>query len=283
MNEVPGQFLRPKSVEEAAELVVKLGGEAGIMWVGTHVEEPETWARQTMIDLGDLGLTGIRIGRDGASLGAMARIQSLVENKDIRAAYGGLLHTAVRRLAHYGLRNLATVGGALADRRGSPELVLALLALDAQVVVVGTREEVVPLSDWWADPGSGGRSLVTEVRIPPAPSKGGGWGLEWLARSPMDQALAAGCVGLALDAGAVRAPRIAVAGIGWVAGRVPSAEAVLDGQSVEDWNEGGLFEAVKSAVSPEPGFGASADYQREAMARMALRAAAAAFKKAGNR
>lgn len=281
MEEVPGQFLRPKNIEEAGELVAKLGEKAGILWVGTRVDQPETWARRTMIDLTELGLTGIQVGRQGVVIGAMTRIQSLVESEDIRLAYGGLLHAAARRLAHYGLRNLATVGGALANRQGSPELILALLALDAEVVVVSPQEHVVPISDGWLDAGSGPTAgLVTELRIPHA-SEAAGWGLEWLGRSPMDQALAAACVGLELDGGKVRRPRVAVAGSGWPAGRIASAEAALDGHLPEDWNEDDLFEAVAAAVTPEDKIGASADYQREAMARLAARAAAVAFKKAG--
>lgn len=282
MKEVPGQFLRPESVEDAAELVAKMGKKAGLLWVGARVEQPEAWARDTMIDLSGLKLTGIQVGREGAAIGAMTSIQSLVESGDIRAAYGGLLHTAARRLAHYGLRNMATVGGTLASPQGSPELILSLLALDAQVVVLRGQEDVVPLSDWLMDAEDDRPGLVTEVRIPPAPDAGGGWGLEWLGRSPMDQALAAACVGLEMVAGKVHSGRIAVAGAGWPAGRISSAEAVLDGRSAEDWNEEGLFDAVISAVAPETTIEVSAEYQRQAIARLAVRAAGAAFEKAGN-
>jgi CO/xanthine dehydrogenase FAD-binding subunit len=279
----PDQILRPKTPDEAAAMLEKLGDDAGLLWLGPRVEPPDTWTRPSMIDLSDIGLDYVKADADGLVIGAATPLQILVEDDTLHSAYGGLIHTAVRRLAHYGLRNLATVGGALMMGQGPPEFALALLALGCQAVLIGDEEQAVPVEALWASQTDGERSLLKEIRLPPAPSEGGGWGLEWVARSPMDQALAAASAAVELKDGDVAAARIATAGVGWTPARVPDAEAALEGQSSREWEPEKIRKAVEASVEPVAEFRASARYQKDMLALLAVRAASNAIKKAGSR
>ena len=106
----PDQIVRPRTLEEASAWVEKLGDSAGLLWLGPRVEPPESWARESMIDLSELELDYIKAGDNEVAIGGGTAIQSLVEDEPLQAAFGGLIGAAARRLAHYGMRNLASVG-----------------------------------------------------------------------------------------------------------------------------------------------------------------------------
>jgi CO/xanthine dehydrogenase FAD-binding subunit len=275
----PDQILRPKTPQEAGSLLEKMGEDVGLLWLGARAEAPETWARASMIDISGLGLDYITVADDGVAIGSATPIQKLVEDESLEAAFGGLVNTAARRLAHYGLRNLASIGGAMNSRFGPPELFLALLALGSQAALVGASETTVPLAEMWS--GEEIHGLLKEIRLPRTPAGDKGWGLEWLARSPMDQALAAACAVVEVKGGKIHSPRLAVASLGWAPSRVDQAETILDNASAAGWTPDDLIQAVQLAISPDPEFRASSEYQRDMMARLAGRAVQAALKKAG--
>jgi CO/xanthine dehydrogenase FAD-binding subunit len=232
-----------------------------------------------MIDISGLGLDYITVADDGVAIGSATPIQELVEDESLEAAFGGLVNTAARRLAHYGLRNLASIGGAMNSHIGPPELFLALLALGSEGAFVGASETTVPLAEMWSEEGKHG--LLKEIRVARAPAGDKGWGLEWLARSPMDQALAAACAVVEVKDGKIRTPRLAVASLGWAPSRVGKGEAILDSAPAAGWTPDDLVQAVRAEVSPEAEFRASSEYQKDMMARLAGRAVQAALKKAG--
>jgi len=281
VKNAPDQILRPKTPKEAGSLLEKLGDDAGLLWLGPRVEPPQTWARASMIDVSGLGLDYITVADDGVAIGGATPIQRLVEDESLEAAFGGLVNSAARRMAHYGLRNLASIGGTMSARSGPPELSLALLALGSEAAFIGASETTVPLAEMWS--GEGKRGLLKEIRLPRTPAEDKSWGLEWLARSPMDQALAAACVVIEVKDGKIRSPRLAVASLGWAPSRVGKAEAILDNASTAEWMPDDLIQAVRAATSPDAEFRASSEYQKEMMARLAGRVVQVALKKAGAR
>lgn len=280
MPSKPDQIVRPKTLEEASALVEKMGDSAGLLWLGPRVEPPASWARASMIDLSALNLDYIKVDDDQAAIGCGTAIQSLVEDESLEAAFGGLVGTAARRMAHYGLRNLASVGGAVTTRKGPPELVLALLGLGADLAVL-PGDRIISLDAFRKDPEALGGGLVHELRIPRRASQAKGWGLEWLARSPMDEALAAACAVVELDGEDFGWAHLAVAGAGWSPSLVAAAESLLKSGVSDDWDPDAVSRAVSDAVDPQPDFRADGGYQKAMMARLAGRAVAAALKKAG--
>jgi carbon-monoxide dehydrogenase medium subunit len=283
MRNSPEQILRPKTPEEAGALLEKLGDDVGVLWLGARVEPPSTWARASMIDLSGLDLDYIRVGEDSVLIGTATPLQRLVEDASLEAAFGGLVNTAARRLAHYGLRNLASIGGALtAPAGGPPELALALLVLGSEAVFVGATQTRVPIEQLGSGRALAASGLLAELRLPRGPAASQGWGLEWLARSPMDQALVAACAAVELRQGKLISPKVAVAGLGWPPARVDLAENALEGASASAWGPEKLRRTVTDAVDPAPEFRASAGYQKQMMGRLAVRAVAAAVRKAGN-
>jgi CO/xanthine dehydrogenase FAD-binding subunit len=279
MNTAPDEILRPKTAEEAGMILEKLGDRAGLLWWGGRVEMPSTWTRPTMIDLSLLALEGIERREDWLVLGGLTPLQALVESDEVQAHFGGILHAAVRHTAHYGLRNLATLGGALFAPSGPPELRLALLTIGGQAAFAGASERLEPLERVLADPGPSG--LVTEVRLPLSAGSAVGWGLEWVARSPMDMALAAAAAKLSLERGKIGEARLTVGSLGFMPQRIAAAESALQGQPAAKLDLSAVSAAVKAGITPASDFRATAEYQLEMMATLAARAIEGALEQAG--
>ncbi len=281
MRNATRSILRPKTSEEAGALLAKGNEDVGVLWFGPRVDAPDAWARTSMLDLSHLDLAYVQRRDDVLAIGSMTPLEQLVEGDATRSSFGGLIHTAARRLAHYGMRNLATVGGTLMTPSGPPELALALLAIGCEAVFLTPEERVLPVEGLLAEPDSAPRGLLMELRLPIPQVGKHGWDLAWLARSPMDQALAAAAVGLSLGAGRLTSSRIAVASVGLSPRRIGAAESALEGSTPEEVMMEDLAGMVEQGVEPRQEFRASAEYQRRMMGRLAVRAATAALSKVG--
>ena len=165
----------------------------------TDVDLPGSLADEVdaVVDLADLGLNTVRLegspGNGWLHLGATTLLADLVDGEACQAIAGGLLAEAARREGPVNLRNTATVAGSVLAGKSASELLLALLALDAQAIVIdgGGSERTVPLAESSADPPAMlGRGLITELRLPwPNDSVRGG--LSRVARTPADHPIVA--------------------------------------------------------------------------------------------
>ena len=194
-------YFRPDDLKTALALLQRpdmhavplAGGSWLVPHLRTDVDLPGSLAAEVdaVVDLADLGLNTVRLeGSPGSGwlhLGATTLLADLVDGEACQAIAGGLLAEAARREGPVNLRNAATVAGSVLAGESASELLLALLALDAQAIVIdgGGNERTVPLAEILADPpGMLGRGLITELRLPwPNDSVRGGL-REWRAPLP---------------------------------------------------------------------------------------------------
>jgi probable selenate reductase FAD-binding subunit len=241
------EYHRPKTVEEALYLLkrgemktVPLGG-------GTVVNQPSD-QQIAVVDLQSLGLD--RIERRGKELviGATATLQALLEHPDLPAG----LRQVIELEATYNLRQVATLAGTLVSAGGRSPLATALLALDAQLVLL-PGDEQMSLGDFLPTrqqrlPGR----LVTVVTLP----LGAAFAYHTVARTPADQPI--------VCAAAARWPsgrtRLALGGYG------PAPVMAFDGPEAE-----GVETAARSAYAQAGDEWASAEYRAEIAAVLARR------------
>ena len=150
----------PSSAGEAAELLSS-GGLA--IAGGTHVmPQLNTRAHEVgrLVSLRHAGLAGVEMAGPVAELGAATTLAQV--GRDERLA---VLRPVVESIASPTVRNLATVGGNLFVPAPYGDLTVALLALDAEIEVVGTnhqgRTAVAAALDGQLPSGS----VVTRVRF----------------------------------------------------------------------------------------------------------------------
>jgi CO/xanthine dehydrogenase FAD-binding subunit len=134
-----------------------------------------------VVDLQSLGLSGIFLAQYSCKIGAMTRLQDLVENPDLPVG----LRKAARRETNINLRRTATVGGVLVSSDGTSPLLGSLLALDAKLTWE-PESKTMFLGEWLAEdrkksPGK----LITGLEFP-TPVEAN---YEDIARSPEDKPL----------------------------------------------------------------------------------------------
>ncbi len=136
------EYNRPENLEQARRLLnrntpvtIPLGG--GTI-VSRHTEQSIA-----VVDLQALGLNNISFEEDRCKIGAMVRLQDLVDHSEIPTG----LAQAARRETNINLRRVATIGGVLMTSDGSSPLLGCLLALNARLFWESGNKPI-PLQEW---------------------------------------------------------------------------------------------------------------------------------------
>jgi carbon-monoxide dehydrogenase medium subunit len=275
----PFRYARPATAAEAVALLAA-GGDGAKLLAGGQSLVPLLNMRlvrpAVLIDLnGARELERIEPAPDGGLvLGALVRHADLAGAPLVRER-APLLAEAARHVGHAAIRNRGTLGGSLAHADPAAELPAALLALDADLGLLGSRGiRRVGAADFFRGllaTALADDELLAEVRIPPAPR---GWGFAEIARRPGDFALAG--VATALDGGG----RARVVGFA-VADRpirLRAVEAVVVAAPRDPAMPARAGAAAESDCDPVSDVHASAEYRRHlatVLAEDALRQAVA--------
>jgi carbon-monoxide dehydrogenase medium subunit len=229
-----------------------------------------------LVDLRKLSdLRGIRISEQGVTLGAMTRWREIEDDKRLDTAHP-LLKAAIAHVAHYQIRNRGTVGGSIAHADPAAEMPGIAITCDAEIAVVGkSGAHTIAAADFFEgalttalEPDE----IIVEVRLPAWP-KARRWGFQEFARRRGDFAMAGAAVFYDQDASgkAVNA-HVGVIGVGDRPQRLPSVEAMLNGQLIDEATIAKAEAATHAAVDPQSDIHASAAYRRALAGTMVERA-----------
>jgi len=173
----------PNSVNDAVGMLKKYGSEAKILSGGMsliplmklRLAEPAH-----LIDINQIsGLDQIEEADGFLTIGALVREANLEKSVLIRSKYPLLLDTTLV-IADPLVRNRATIGGNLAHGDPANDHPATMLALEAELVVVGPQgERKIPVTGFFTDLFTTALSsdeILTEIRIPiPPPGSGGAY------------------------------------------------------------------------------------------------------------
>jgi len=266
-------YYRPGSIPEALRLFQSGNGGARFLAGGTDLINRVDRSVRSLIDLTHLGLNYIRRQDGGWVIGATTTLSDLESSSATRALAGGILLKAASQSGPVQTRNMATVGGRLADRSQFAEIATPLLALDAVAVMAHLRRRVkLPLADLFPMPANG--AMIVEVVIPALPGGGHlGWSFQKLGRTESDVSLVNVAAGLQIGRrGNCKWARIVVGAIGPSPLRAVQAENQLTGRTIDATLIDIASDAVMNAVSPVSGIRGSAAHLREMTRVMARRA-----------
>jgi len=172
------EYHRPESLDETLKLLARPKPPTLPLGGGTVLNQPSE-REFAVVDLQALGLDSITVRGRTLEIGAVAKLQALLEVDAIPLALG----KAIRHEAAYNLRNMATVAGALVTADGRSPFAAAMLALDAELSIAGDPPsairlgEFLPLRDETLPP-----ALITAVTIPLNVKLA----YEYVARTPAD-------------------------------------------------------------------------------------------------
>lgn len=186
----PFELAQPETLQQAIALLggegvrPLSGGTALMLMMKAGVLRP---AR--LVSLHRLKLSSIE-GGSGASLriGAMTTLSVLERSPEIRKGWPVIART-LRTLSNVRVRNVATVGGALAHADPHMDLPPLLSALGAQVLIQGRNgQRAMPVEDLYAgylENTLKEGELITHVEIPPLGKRGAAY-LKCTTRSADD-------------------------------------------------------------------------------------------------
>ena len=280
----PFEYACPTSISEAVALLAAHDGEAKPLAGGQSLVPMLAFrvaAPSLLVDLRKLEeLRQIRITQDGVALGAMVRWRDILDDARLVTAHP-LLVAAVEHVAHYQIRNRGTVGGSMAHADPAAEMPGIAVTCDAQIGVVGKAgSRVIAAGDFFQGPlmtALKADEIITEIRLPLWPAKRR-FGFQEFARRRGDFALAAAAVFYDDDNGMARDAHVGVIGVADKPLRLPSVEAVLNGQKITEAVIAKAEAAASAAVDPRDDIHASGAYRKAlvgVMVERALKAAAA--------
>jgi carbon-monoxide dehydrogenase medium subunit len=137
-------YAKPASTGEALDLLERNGGEAKVLAGGQSLVAALNMrlsAPRLLVDITGLApLKGIRVADDKITIGALTTHAEIESSAEI-ARHLPLLAQAAPHIAHVAIRNAGTLGGSLALADPAAEWPSCVLALDAEIVLLGRAGE----------------------------------------------------------------------------------------------------------------------------------------------
>ena len=167
------KYLRPKSFEEALELLDKYGEQAKLLAGGTDLivkMKDGVVKPKYVIDLSRLEELKFISKEDGViKIGALTTLREIETSPIIRENVH-VLSDAVEKMASWQIRNLGTIGGNLCNASPAADTAPPLLVLEAKLKLTSSEgERIVPIDQFFTGPGETvlrSNELLTEIQIP---------------------------------------------------------------------------------------------------------------------
>lgn len=275
-------YVKAASLDDAVAALVDAGPGARVLAGGTDLIG---WVRDDLVAPGlvvDLkgvpGLAAITAVDDRhIELGALVTFSDLLHSALVRDRAPVLVEMA-HLMASVGIRNRATVVGNLCSAVPCADAAPVLLTYEAELTVVGPDgRRTVPVGEWFRGPRAtalGPAEIATAVTVS-LPSERHAGAFAKLARYDGEDLAQANLAVLALGD---RTYRIAFGAVAPTPVRVPSTEAVLAGQTIDDRSVADAAAVVLDEIAPITDLRATREYRERmclVMLDRALRAASA--------
>jgi len=284
----PFELAEPRSLREALELLDPddasvrpiAGGTALMLMMKAGVFQPARLVSLRGIE----ALTAIGPAGEGAlKIGAMTPL-SIVEQSEAVRAHAPVITRTLLTLSNVRVRNVATVGGHLAHADPHMDLPPVLMALGAHVTVAGRAgERTIPVGELFAgyfETVLARDELITELLVPAQGSRRATY-LKCTTRAVHDWPALGVAVSLDADGDSVRDVSIVISAATEKPTRLPSAEKVLRGGSLNDARLHEIGEAAAEEAELISDGQGSAAYKKQLVRVYVARALRAALAQDG--
>ena len=281
----PFDLVEPGSLKEAIALIDPddsdvrpiAGGTALMLMMKAGVFRPRRLV--SLRKLGD-GFTRIAAAPSGElTIGALAPLSALEHSPEV-ARHAPVIARTMTRLSNVRVRNVATVGGALAHGDPHMDLPPVLIVLNASISIAGPNGErrlaVEDLLTGYYETALARNELITALHIP-APGATRAVYFKVTAGSADDWPALGVAVALTAEGSRVKSARIVVSAATTKATRLKTAELALVGASADDKTLRHVAEAAAAEADIIADLRGSASYKRELLRVYTARAVRAAI------
>jgi aerobic carbon-monoxide dehydrogenase medium subunit len=285
---IPFELAEPTSLAAAVKLLDPddetvrpiAGGTALMLMMKAGVFRPQKLVSLRKIEA---KYSGIAAAADGLRIGAMTTLNAVERSADVRK-HAPVVTRTMRTLSNVRVRNVATVGGALAHGDPNMDLQPVLMALGATLTITGPKGErklaLEELFSGYYETVLEKNELISEVHVPSQAAKKAAY-MKVTTGSADDWPALGVAVVLEADGGAIKSARVVGSAATTKATRLKAAEAALNGKAVDDK----LLKSAGDAAADEAEFIAdvrgSVPYKRELMRIYVGRAVRAAMQGTG--
>ena len=252
------EYLKPATIENAVTFFRERPGKGAFIAGGTDLASKKDPSLEFLIDLTYCGLDDIQEVDGQLRIGACVTLETLKESEIIKNFANGIISEVACWTGSTQLRNGATLGGTLVT---TGDVALPLVAMDAQMTIMGDSERVVSLEAFF----QGSETLeegeiIQDVRIPLEFKNATGNALR-MSRTRQDVSIVAVAAVTMSEDGKCSKARIAVAPVTSGIARVPEAEALLEGNSITEEIMENAADTVRQTIASVDDFRASAEYR----------------------
>jgi len=251
------EYLEPESIEEALAMLSRYYRKSKIIAGGTDLMlqmRNKAVRPEYVVDITRIpGLDYITFDdQQGLTLGALTTIRALETSPELQSKYP-VISQAACQLGSVAIRNVATVGGNLCNALPSAETSQVLVALSAQVRIVGPRSKrTVPLEDFFTGVGKTllqPDEVLLEILVPDLAPHTSGIYIKHSPRGPIDLAIVNITVLITMepDQKICKDAKIVLGAVAPTPLRARKAENVLKGKRVD----GALIDRVAQVASDE--------------------------------
>jgi aerobic carbon-monoxide dehydrogenase medium subunit len=231
---IPFDLAEPTSLSEAVKLLNPddptirpiAGGTAIMLMMKAGVYSPEKLISLRKIES---KYSSISADASGLKIGAMTTLATLERSADVKKVTPLITRTTLT-LSNIRVRNVATIGGALAHGDPHMDLPPVLMALGASAVAIGPDgERVIKLEDLFTgyyETSLAKNELISEIRVP-APGKRHSAYIKFTAGSADDWPALGVAVSIDGDKNKIRSATVVVSAATEKAARMSDAEKVL--------------------------------------------------------
>jgi len=275
------EYHQPESLADAVDLATRFGDRASFLAGGTDLIvqiERGRAAPRHVIGLGRVpGLTGVEVGERGITLGACVT-HRVIEQTPALAGPLRCLVEGAEVIGGHQVRNVATVGGNLANASPAADLVPCLVALDGAVTLVGPGgERKLPIERFLLGPNRTARrpeELMIRVGLSTLPPRAATAFLKAGRRRAMEISVVCVAARLVLDSSFERCleARVVLGAVAPTVVRAHAAEGLLEGQPVGGESFRRAAEAAQESCRPIDDVRASARFRQHLVGVLVRRA-----------
>jgi aerobic carbon-monoxide dehydrogenase medium subunit len=261
-------LLKPQSLSEASELLMRYGDQARLIAGGTTLVilmKQRAAHYPYLVDLQAIaGLDQIKEEHDGVRIGALVTHRAVERSRLIRRSFP-VVAEAFSKIGNVRVRQTASVGGNLAhaDYRLDPPP--PLLLYGAEVTAWGPNgSRVIPLKDFFRglyETALGPAEILTDVKISRAPARSKAVYLRYTTLSANDWPCLAVAALVAKEDGRCKDLRLALGGVAMTPLLIRGLECASD-RTLDESVVNEILQVVDEQISPSSDFRGSEWYKR---------------------
>jgi aerobic carbon-monoxide dehydrogenase medium subunit len=277
----PFDYVAPTSVADALAALAEAGDDGKVIAGGQSllpILRMRLNAPEKLIDLGKVeDLKGISEDGDHLVIGAMTTYTDVLASDAVRQ-HASLLAAAVAEVADPQIRHRGTLGGALVHADPAGDVGAPALALDCELVIVGSGgERTVAAQDFFRDlfeTAVGDGELLKAIRVP----KHTGWGAHYekFVRVAHQWSIVAVGATVRVDGGSIAEAKIGLTNMGSTPLRATAVEQALVGRPATDEAVREACAAASEGTDPPSDLNGDADYRKHLATVLTRRAVLAA-------